>query len=272
MHRPIRWAVAAIVSLGFSGLGDAMAADMAVKAVRAPIVSPEYNWSGFYIGADAGGAWIRGDAYTSFIEPGNIVGGFSALNQSRRLESSGFIGGVYAGYNWQVTKWVVGIEGDISGIANSNTTATAPNLSRAGALLAGGFVFNRSQDWLSTVRGRVGYLVAPNVLLYATGGVAFGENHYAASYTESNGGVWQTDIRKTSVGYAVGGGGEWMVSQNWLLRAEYLYANLPGASNTVTSPSFAAIFVVPFNWDRTEYHIARVGIAYKFGGPVVAKY
>jgi outer membrane immunogenic protein len=248
---------------------------MAPRYTKAPVAAPVavYDWTGFYIGADVGGDWIRGDAYTTFIEPGGGGVGISAFNQSRRLTSSGFIGGVYAGYNWQAASWVLGLEADISGLANSNTTATAPNLAfPGGALLAGGFVFNRSQDWLSTVRGRVGYLVTPTTLLYVAGGAAFAEHHSRASYTEAGGGVWQTDYRKTQVGYTVGGGAEWMVSPNWLVRAEYLYVSLPGSSVNTVSPAFAPTFVVPFNWSRTDEHIGRIGVAYKFGGPVVAKY
>ena len=62
-----------------------------------------------------------------------------------------------------------------------------------------------------------------------------------------------------------------MMTQNWLLRAEYLYVNLPGASSIVTQAAAPGV-VLPFNWDRTEYHVGRFGIAYKFGGPLVAKY
>jgi len=272
MKKPVL--AAAAVSVLF--IGAASAADLPARTyTKAPPPVPVavYNWTGFYIGADVGGDWIRGNAFTSFDQSNTSPTGFSAFNQSRRLTSSGVIGGGYAGYNWQASNWVFGIEADISALGNSNTTATAPNLAfPSGALLAGGFVFSRSQDWLSTVRGRVGVLAVPNVLLYVAGGAAFAENHYAASYTESGGGVWRTDFRKTQTGYTVGGGAEWMASSNWILRAEYLYVSLPGTSVVTTSPSFPPIFVVPFNWNRTDEHIGRVGIAYKFGGPVVAKY
>jgi outer membrane immunogenic protein len=266
---------AAAVSLMFAGA--ASAADMAPRYTKAPppVAVTVYNWTGFYIGAAIGGDWIRGDAYTSFFEPGGVAPGIGAFNQRRSLSSSGFIGGVYAGYNWQAANWVFGIEADISGLANSNTTATAPNLGfPGGALLPGGFVFNRSQDWLSTVRGRVGFLAAPNVLLYGTGGVAFAENKYFATYTASNPGSlpWVANFRDTKVGWTVGAGAEWMATSNWILRAEYLYVSLPGSSVTTISPTFGAAFPIPFNWNRTDEHIGRVGIAYKFGGPVVARY
>src|SRR6266702_6468405 len=106
--------------------GSAVAADMAPRYTKAPVAAPVavYDWTSFYIGADVGGDWIRGDAFTSFVQPGGGGVGFSAFNQSRRLTSSGFIGGVYAGYNWQAANWVLGLEADISGLANSNSTAT----------------------------------------------------------------------------------------------------------------------------------------------------
>ena len=152
--------------------GNASAADMAPplrQGSPAPI-APIYNWTGFYIGAAVGGSWIDGDAYTSFNQGGGAFP-IGAFNQTRRLDSSSFIGGVYAGYYWQAANWVLGVEADISGLIDSDATATAPNLAfPGGALLAGGFVFNRSQEWLSTVRGRLGFLAAPNVLLYGTAG------------------------------------------------------------------------------------------------------
>jgi outer membrane immunogenic protein len=264
---------AAAASMLFAG--TASAADMAPRYAKAPPapIAPIYNWTGFYIGAAVGGSWIDGDAYTSFIEPPGGGVGIGAFNQARRLDSSSFIGGVYAGYNWQAANWVLGVEADISGLVDSDATATAPNLAfPGGALLAGGFVFNRSQEWLSTVRGRLGFLAAPNVLLYGTAGVAFGEQNYFATYTENGGGRWTADFRETQVGWTAGAGLEWMATSNWILRAEYLYVSLPGASVATTSPAFAPTFVVPFNWDRTDQHIGRVGIAYKFGGPVVARY
>jgi outer membrane immunogenic protein len=271
MHSKLIALLGGALSLGL--VNAASAADMAVKARPAPVAAVVYNWTGFYIGADVGGAWTTGDAFTSFTEPAGGGVGIGAFNQGRGLSSSSFIGGVYAGYNWQAANWVLGVEADISGLVNSNTSATAPNLTFPGGLpLAGGFNFSRGQDWLSTVRGRIGYLISPTTLLYVAGGAAFGENHYAATYTEAGGGVWQTNFRKTQVGYTVGGGAEFMFSQNWLLRAEYLYVSLPGATSVTTSPAFAPTFVVPFNWNRTDEHIGRVGIAYKFGGPVVARY
>src|SRR6267378_829798 len=106
---------AAAVSILFAGA--ASAADMAPRYTKAPPPVPVavYNWTGFYIGADVGGDWIRGNAFTSFDQSNVTPTGFSAFNQSRSLTSSGFIGGVYAGYNWQAANWVFGIEADISG-------------------------------------------------------------------------------------------------------------------------------------------------------------
>ena len=109
--------------------GDARAADLPMKsphAQAAAMVDPVYNWSGFYVGLNAGGAWGRTET-TSSPFGDNIGVTAAALAQAAGASAStgsGFIGGVKIGYNWQAANWVVGLEADVQGL-NFKQTRTS---------------------------------------------------------------------------------------------------------------------------------------------------
>src|SRR5262249_52964273 len=85
---------------------------------------------------------------------------------------------------------------------------------------------------VGTVRGRIGITPDPNVLLYATGGLAYGRENINATVTVNSGGFlvenFPFNMSRTMIGYAVGGGAEWMLPANWSIKAEYLFASLRG--------------------------------------------
>src|SRR5215210_1835523 len=141
-----------VAGLGFLVLAalPASAADLPRGAMpyKAPAMLSQYNWTGFYLGINGGGAWGNSDWNT-----------FATSNSP----SGGMIGGT-AGYNWQGpgNPWVFGIEGDI---AWTNIKDSA---------VCGGLVCETKNNWLGTVRGRIGYSF-DRFLPYFTGGVAFGD-------------------------------------------------------------------------------------------------
>jgi outer membrane immunogenic protein len=121
-------------------------------------------------------------------------------------------------------------------------------------------------DWVSSLRARLGYLVTPDLMLYGTAGGALGKLDYAAS---NNGGViaytTSTAFSRTQGGWVAGGGLEWMITPNWLLRGEYLYYRLDG------SPSVVAGSVTPipigasgYSWSNTNASVARAALSYRF--------
>ena len=112
--------------------GSALASDLPVKAPlhQAPIAAPPYNWSGFYVGANFGGAWTSGNLN---IPGNNLYGGLTE-----------FIGGVQAGYNFQAGHFLFGVEGDFDGAAFSHPVLPAPTLGSV------------DQHWIGTVAGRIG--------------------------------------------------------------------------------------------------------------------
>jgi outer membrane immunogenic protein len=251
---------------------------------------PVYNWTGFYIGGNVGGIWndTRDDVYpTGCFLTNPICGGGPVNNPLRsdsvRLNGSGFTGGGQAGYNWQSGRFVGGIEADInfSGI-NDGSFINRPVLPP----LVGNYIHAETDklQWFGTVRGRAGFTVTPAFLVYATGGLAFGEVKSASTtaflLTPD---TYAGTLDDTRVGWTVGGGGEWMIAPNWSIKAEYLYVDLGKSSYTqnclnLTICGTGAGGVIPapgatYGTDlHNRYNVARVGLNYHFGGPVVAKY
>jgi outer membrane immunogenic protein len=256
--------IAAAASLIATG---ALAADLPVKTyTKAPVyVDPGFDWTGFYIGGNIGYSWGQSrDTSTITNAAGTVL-----LTTTDKSSLDGIVGGGQIGYNWQMQRMVIGLEADIQG--------TDEKGSRAFSLLPTGFFagptppptpFTLAQkiDWFGTVRGRVGVLVDPKVLLYATGGLAYGQ-------VDSNETVGTIPVTfsgsNTHVGYAVGAGIEGVIGGNWTARLEYLYVDLGtmNGSFTLTPGTNVSSYS-----SRITDNILRVGVNYKFGGPVVAKY
>lgn len=262
-------------------VGGAAAADMAVKArpVVAPV--PAYSWTGCYVGVNAGYGWqdqtdvIRPspDAASQAFWNATFVGNPPAVPTFYGYSSDGAVAGGQAGCNWQTGRFVLGIEGDIdwSDIGGGRSVITnVPGFVQG--------IHNSSRDlhWLGTVRGRAGFTATDTLLLYVTGGVAFGEVRYRGlvSFPATN--DFQTFAStNTETGWTVGAGAEWAFSGNWTVKAEYLYVDL-GSRTLVSVPAGRAgnlATTLRDTYDNT-YNIVRVGLNYKFGppAPVVAKY
>ena len=128
-------------------------------------------------------------------------------------------------------------------------------------------------DWFGTLRGRVGYLLEPRALLYLTGGLAYG--HLSADFSASHPSIGTVSISDsaTKAGWVIGGGLEWALSANWMVRAEYLYMDF-GSMRTKLGPVSETIPNGEFPTEvsasgtvRTDFtdQIVRLGLSYKFG-------
>jgi outer membrane immunogenic protein len=283
-HLPLEIAlkkfVAALFTVALSA-ASASAADMAARYIKAPpVVAPVYNWTGFYVGLNAGGAWNESNVTTSTV-PASIgyfadssVPAIGTLG-NQNINRSGFTGGVTAGYNWQINNAVLGVETDFNyfGIKGSSTgTAVYP------CCVANTFTVSSSEstDWLWTLRGRVGFLVTPALLLYGTGGLAVADLKASYLFTDTFDAARESaSISSTRYGWTAGVGGEYALLNGWSIKAEYLYVDLGRASTTSTNLTTGAgpypVHVFTHTVDLRS-NIGRVGINYKFGGPVVAKY
>ena len=238
---------------------SASAADLPVYT-KAPAVAVVYDWTGYYIGTNVGYSFGRGTTNgTQTI--GSLVAPTVVTPISGRADVNGFVGGGQLGYNWQHGAWVFGLEGDIQ-LSNERGSGDVCT----GACPAG-FVFTRDYklDWFGTARGRVGFLPADRILLYATGGLAYGHFSGSSSTLPMNFGTWTS----TNAGWTVGAGVESALGANWSVKLEYLYMDLGsvgGSSATVGLNKWV------FDTKFTD-SLVRVGLNYKFGGgPIVARY
>src|SRR5262245_29396223 len=273
-----------MISIG--AVGAASAADMAVKAAPPP-PPPLPSWTGFYIGGDVGGVWADSSGTTIFTDSGGANAGvpFAANNSFNR---SGFIGGVYAGYNWQFApNWVFGIEGDWSWTErNGDRFCRGTDFVSAACIdnNLGFLAVDAHNDWIATLRGRIGYTFGP-VMLYGTAGGAWVQNSvtvtadcrvlgcgslvFANQFASAN-----FDNNRT--GWVAGAGLEWMITPNWLIRGEWLHGDVGNSSGVLNIPTNVVGRTQTVAWNRDlTFDIARFGIAYKFNwgqSPVVARY
>jgi outer membrane immunogenic protein len=268
--------IATAVFAVVTAISTASAADLAARPyTKAPPALVEvYNWTGFYIGGNVGYSWGRSrDTSTLTNTAGTVL--FTSIDRS---DLNGVVGGGQIGHNWQVQNWVWGLEADIQGTdehgSRAFTCPTAICTPSAIILVAPGpavpVSLNQKLEWFGTVRGRAGVLVTPKVLLYATGGLAYGE----VKSTETVGvltGFSNSDIR---VGYTVGAGVEGVIGGNWTAKLEYLYVDLGKVSSSflTTAPAFGGGVLTSNFSSRITDNVLRAGINYRFGGPVVAKY
>jgi len=227
----------------------ALAADMALKAPPAP--APVCVWCGWYVGVNAGGAWGRSDTQSPL---GNTGGGtgqqyipsvvIDINNQAaQRVNTSGFTGGVQAGYNVQFNNLVAGVEADFNALNLKGTTTTSAPFTGF-PVPAGGvaptYTNTVSTNWLVTARGRLGFTPTNNLLLYGTGGVAVTNFKYSHTFVEgvfpgTSLGTEAAAVTTNRAGYAVGGGVEFALAAHWSVKAEYLYMNF-GTINTGPAP------------------------------------
>jgi outer membrane immunogenic protein len=270
----------------------ALAADMAVKAPpRALPVASAYNWTGWYVGGNAGYGWSDGPCFA--FSPDNTAGGFllngfgtEGINvHSGCFNTSGFLGGGQLGYNWQFQKvWVASIEADINysnvrGSGSFPATLVLPSSPSQPALVAAG----EKLDWFGTVRARLGVLPMERLLVFATGGLAYGETNRNSSVTTLGAGFNQgvnpdgSSIScvtgacvggagsRTSAGWTAGGGLEYAIWNNVTVKAEYLYVNLGNQTiHLTTVPPASGNGSIAAGFSDAAFNMVRVGINYKF--------
>jgi outer membrane immunogenic protein len=176
-------------------------ASMAPAVAQAPMAMGD--WSGFYIGANVGaGTQNTNFSYNPAI-PGGPAGALTTT--SGNFNHEGPFGGGTLGYNWQFGPgWVWGLEGDIDGDGNRGYSTCVPTTTAHCSL---------ANNWVGTVRGRLGWLAMPNAMLFVTGGAAFGDIKTTAPGPTNN--------DTTNVGWTAGAGLEYMFAPQWSVKLEY---------------------------------------------------
>jgi outer membrane immunogenic protein len=254
-----------VAAAGLSALGisPALAADLPARTyTKAPtFVAAVYDWSGFYVGLNGGGASSR-ECLTLTSEAGSPV---PPISEGCHNATGGLVGG-QIGFRWQMSNWVFGVEGQ----------GDWANLKGSSSSLAAGIIPYTNQtkvDGVGLLTGQVGYAL-DNVLLYAKGGAAVTDNKYGSFFTAA--GVQFNAASDTRWGGAVGAGVDVAFAPNWSVGVEYDHLFM-GKPNVAFPPS--VIVFPPFNGavGRTDnisqgVDMATVRINYRFGGPVIAKY
>jgi outer membrane immunogenic protein len=246
--------------------GSAEAADMAVK--YRPVVRPACSqFGGFYIGINGG--WAYHDK--QWVDRDNWIDNFafdfntSTVNDSR---NGGTVGG-QIGYNWQRNCTVFGIEidGNWAGL-NSSKTYTPFGGPGPGTVLT----LDDKLRWFGTARARSGVIV-DDLMLYVTGGLAYASiKHDFAINDALIGpplGVESFSAKSGRWGWVGGVGAEWAWSDNVSIKSEVLYVRFTETSTSGFSP--AGLQTVNFD-NNDSMWVSRIGINFRWGAPVVAKY
>ena len=232
--------------------------------------APAAAWTGFYIGADVGGAWTSNVFNWNPLPSPSLFGSNPISGVSSNAFSA--LAGLYGGYSWQFApSWVVGLEGDWSYTQASNSLRQPWTAQFVGTPGAGQFTYmSQTLDWMTSLRIRLGYLIMPSLLAYGTGGVEWAHMNYAA-YNRNNPAmnllyvtnVWGSTLQ---AGYTVGGGLEWAMTNNWHLRGEYFYSFFQGGPSVVVQDETGDFpgFPSSYAWGSTSLSVARLGLSYRF--------
>ena len=223
-------ALTALIIFAFSALSYAgperLGDNKDMKQVAVPETCP-INWTGFYVGGHGGYGFNGAD--TSFIPLPSAQRFFDLAPTTLDPDSDGFFGGIQLGYNRQMGAFVVGLETDFSG-STMDGTKNAPLININGLPVLGGAHITAHQDtnWFGTVRGRVGFTPVCRLLLYGTGGLAYGDVHYSANVDTRTDDPWQypASSTETKLGWTAGAGGELALTRRWSIKLEFLYYDL----------------------------------------------
>jgi outer membrane immunogenic protein len=224
-------------------------------------VAPIYNWTGFYIGGHIGGGWGREGS--TELAPGTLA--FPTGTVFTGHNTSGFLGGVQGGFNWQASpNFVLGIEGEYTwmGLRGTSTTVSIVN----------GFTSTSAVNAndVALVTGRAGY-AANDWLFFVKGGGAWGEGKSSGTGTLANGTFFDsTSSSSNRSGWVIGGGVEWGFAPNWSAKIEYNHIDFGSTTVAIASSTGTTSFVS--SSDRID--VVKAGVNYRFNwaGPVVAKY
>ncbi|HMO29730.1 outer membrane beta-barrel protein [Enterovirga sp.] len=275
------------VAAGALMAGSASAADL--SAGPAPLVAvPVFTWSGLYVGANVGyvgsnrttTAGSQSYVNTSVGGAASLVASSAVASSNRGSDLSAILGGGQIGYNWQFGSIVAGLETDLQASSRSSETTpiNVPVTGYPNNPVLGSATSSQRFNYIGTVRGRLGYTVFDNLLVYVTGGLAYGEKQTTQSLNLAFAGAGSNVVpygtafsrSKTETGYTVGGGLEYMLDANWSVKGEALYYDL-GKTRSSTdykmfliSPAqqFGAVNVAGSTDNKGV--IARFGVNYKF--------
>ena len=240
----------------------------------APVIPPEpvYNWTGFYGGLHVGLAYMDNEIDLGPTADLVSINGFTsgAIPTAIDNQDRGVMGGVQAGYNYQIDQIVLGGEVDFSftdlSDSSSISTITFP-VPRAPTTTT--TTEQTDVNWLSTARARAGYALTPETLVYATGGLALADvDRFGGLTADSSPAVFSYEESETRIGWTVGGGIELGLTETLSIKGEYLYVDLGEEGFTAGPQNAAAVAAIPggaySSSDDLQLHLGRIGLNFRF--------
>lgn len=274
-------AVLATAFIILGGVSTASAADIAAAFFKAPASTSAPAWTGPYLGLNGGYAWQDRPVALTMNDPASI-NGISLVGLGIPHEIDGGFAGFQLGYNWQFNdRWLGGLETDFQ-FGSIRGEPSLP-LVTAGAGVPGLVNYTESLKWFGTLRGRLGFLPTESLLLYGTGGLAYGRVNRSANYVSGlvdalGAGNYSYDCvamqacfagnaSQIQFGWTLGGGAEWALWSNITFKAEYLYINLGDGAVTMSALT-TAFGLFPSSMTvasgDTDFHILRGGLNARF--------
>jgi len=260
---------------------SAMAADVAVKALPVPSLSPACTWCGWYVGVTAGTAWGQYDARTSTVPDGYLNGAQAAAVTAagaQTITANGFATGIEGGYNWQIGNLLLGIEADLQAIHLTGATSSGAVPYPGKPAVAFTVTSYATTNWLLTARPRLGFVAPNHWLFYATGGLALTRLQDDFAFWDDNTtvptfghAIESGNVYRLKAGYAVGAGIEAPLTDRLSLKADYLhagFANTTGVS-TINNLMISYPGQVISHSSNLNADIFRAGLNYRFGDPGV---
>ncbi|WP_051111983.1 outer membrane protein [Hyphomicrobium denitrificans] len=245
------YALAVLGALSF-GAVDARA-DGSLKDAAAPLAEAGRcvggAFSGAYLGAQIGGGSLRSSQDVSTGEGGSFSDNGAA-----------FTIGTHSGYNVQCGRVLFGIESDFN-YFQADTDSHLDYSCAECSNETGTASFKTSMNWFGTLRGRLGIVQMDNILIYATGGLAYADIEH--SFSDTGPGFSRTDSN-TEYGWTAGGGVEFLRNGPWSIRADALYIDLGSQDHTYTLPDCEVSCTSRSHWDD-NFWVARVGFTYHIG-------
>lgn len=219
------------------------------------------SWTGPYIGIHAG--WAGGDWNGPLSYDDHDPNGKLEFDDSnKKIDADGWLAGGQIGYDWQIHNAVIGIEGDLSYMDASGEGSFLPYPNNPGSPA---WEIKSEIELFGTLRGRLGILASLDLLVYATGGLAFAQVNSEISPVYDHGSNGHATDEKTHLGWTIGTGLEYRLDQGWTLSSEYLYADL-GEEDYAYEGTTAggAVYDTDHHHADLTLHVVRVGLNYRF--------
>jgi outer membrane immunogenic protein len=219
-----------------------------------PPPTPAWDWTGFYLGIDVGAAWATDTVSPTVDDPTGPTGTFP---RSNKLSTSGPLGGATIGFNYQLSSFVFGVEGDFGGLAIASSVADPGS----GTLAE---IDSVNNGWYGDATGRLGFVWGP-ALLYGKGGWAYFNGQGSTTTTVAGFTATQTGA---FTGWTYGGGLEYRLGGPWSAKVEYLHFAFGTKDASITDTAGVLPYANALSVDTVKF-----GLNYKFGmGPLAPLY